>query len=60
MSDAFTEEQAKRDKNPFELRDELTAHAAPDQFPKGTDILLTKYHGLFYVGRENRYGRDVY
>jgi ferredoxin-nitrite reductase len=43
------EEQAKRDKHPFDMWDELTARAAADQFPKGTDIFLTKYHGLFYV-----------
>jgi ferredoxin-nitrite reductase len=43
------EEQAKRDKDPFQMWDEMRANAAAGKFPKGTDILLYKYHGLFYV-----------
>ncbi|TWT97577.1 Sulfite reductase [ferredoxin] [Botrimarina colliarenosi] len=43
------EEKAKRDKNPRDMWDELRARAAADEFPKGTDVFLTKYHGLFYV-----------
>ncbi len=43
------EEKAKRDKNPFEMWDEMRAHAAAGTFPKGTDVFLYKYHGLFFV-----------
>lgn len=43
------EEQAKRAKNPFQMWDEISANAAAGKFPKGTDIFLYKYHGLFYV-----------
>ncbi len=43
------EEQAKRAKNPFDMWDEIAANAAAERFPKGTDVFLTKYHGLFYV-----------
>lgn len=43
------EEKAKRDKNPFELWDELRANTAAGKFPKGTDVFLYKFHGLFYV-----------
>ena len=44
-----SEEKAKREKNPFEMWDELRANAAAGKFPKGTDAFLYKYHGLFYV-----------
>lgn len=43
------EETAKRDKNPIDMWDEMAARAAAGEFPKGTDVFLTKYHGLFYV-----------
>lgn len=43
------EEVAKRDKNPPDMWDELRQRAADGQFPKGTDVFLTKFHGLFYV-----------
>lgn len=43
------EEKAKREKNPFEMWDEMRENAAADRFPKGSDIFLYKYHGLFYV-----------
>jgi ferredoxin-nitrite reductase len=43
------EEQAKRNKNPFEMWDEMRQQAAAGKFPKGTDVFLYKYHGLFYV-----------
>jgi ferredoxin-nitrite reductase len=43
------EEKAKREKNPFDMWDELVANAEAGRFPKGTDVFLTKYHGLFYV-----------
>jgi len=43
------EEEAKRKKNPLDLWDELRDRAEKKLYPKGTDVLLTKYHGLFYV-----------
>ena len=43
------EEEAKRKKNPLDMWDELRERAETKQFPKGTDVLLTKFHGLFYV-----------
>ena len=29
--------------------DEMRANAAAGRFPKGTDVFLHKFHGLFYV-----------
>lgn len=43
------EEKAKRERHPLDRWDELVARAEAGQFPKGADVLLTKYHGLFYV-----------
>ncbi len=43
------EEEAKRKKNPLDRFGEISALAAENKFPKGTDVFLTKYHGLFYV-----------
>ena len=43
------EELAKRAKNPFDMWDEMEANAAAGRFPKGTDVFLHKFHGLFYV-----------
>ncbi len=43
------EEVAKRDKDALELWGEIRARADRGEFPKGTDVFLTKYHGLFYV-----------
>jgi len=43
------EEQAKRTKQPFDMWDEMRANAAAKRFPKGTDVFLHKFHGLFYV-----------
>ena len=43
------EEKAKRGKNALDLWPELEARAQRGEFPKGTDVFLTKYHGLFYV-----------
>ncbi|MBV9966190.1 MAG: NirA family protein, partial [Alphaproteobacteria bacterium] len=43
------EELAKRSKNPFDMWDEIAANAAAARFPKGTDVFLHKFHGLFYV-----------
>lgn len=43
------EEEAKRGKNPLDLWDEMVAHAEAGKFPKGSDVLFFKYHGLFHV-----------
>jgi ferredoxin-nitrite reductase len=43
------EEQAKRKKHPLDRFDEISALAADGKFPKGLDVFLTKFHGLFYV-----------
>jgi ferredoxin-nitrite reductase len=43
------EEMAKRDKNPFEMWDAMRENARAGRFPKGTDVFLYKFHGLFYV-----------
>ena len=43
------EEQAKRAKNPLDRWDEFRAQCETGAFPKGTDVFLTKYLGLFYV-----------
>src|SRR5947209_19511109 len=39
------EELAKRAKNPFDMWDEIAANAAAGRFPKGTDVILHKFHG---------------
>ena len=43
------EEAAKQAKNPLDMWDEIAARSAEGKFPKGTDVFLTKFHGLFYV-----------
>ena len=43
------EETAKRVRHPLDRWDELVGRAEAKQFPKGMDVFLTKYHGLFYV-----------
>lgn len=43
------EEKAKRELHPFERWDQMVAHAEKGEYPKGTDVLMWKYHGLFYV-----------
>lgn len=43
------EEDAKRKKPPLTRFDEVNALAKLGQFPKGTDVFLTKFLGLFYV-----------
>jgi ferredoxin-nitrite reductase len=43
------EEKAKRQRHPLDRWDEVVARAEAGQFPKGVDVLLTKWHGLFYV-----------
>lgn len=50
------EEKAKRVKHPLDRWDELAADAKADRFPKGTDVFLAKFFGLFYVApAENAY-----
>jgi ferredoxin-nitrite reductase len=43
------EEEAKRKKHPLLRFDEISALAKAGQFPKGTDVFLTKFFGMFYV-----------
>lgn len=43
------EEQAKRRTRPLDRWDAIAAQAEFGIFPKGTDVFLTKYEGLFYV-----------
>ena len=43
------EEEAKRKKHPLDMWDEMAANAREARFPKGTDVFLYKFHGLFYV-----------
>ncbi len=43
------EEKAKREKNPLDMWDQMRASAARREFPKGTDVFLYKFHGLFHV-----------
>lgn len=43
------EEQAKRVQHPLDRWDAIAADAAAGRFPKGTDIFLNKFFGLFYV-----------
>ena len=43
------EEEAKRAKHGLDLWDEVVAHAKDSRFPKGTDVFLFKFQGLFYV-----------
>jgi len=43
------EETAKRQRHPLDRWDEVVGRAEAGQFPKGIDVFLTKYQGLFYV-----------
>jgi ferredoxin-nitrite reductase len=43
------EEEAKRGKHPFDMWDDIAANAAKGEFPKGSDVFLYKFHGLFHV-----------
>ena len=43
------EEEGKRRKHPLDRFGEISALAAEGKFPKGMDVFLTKFHGLFYV-----------
>lgn len=43
------EEKAKRQQHGLDVWDKVIAHAREGQFPKGTDVFLFKFQGLFYV-----------
>ena len=43
------EEQSKRDNFPLDLWDRVVQHAKEGKFPKGGDVLVFKYQGMFYV-----------
>lgn len=43
------EEEAKRKKHPLDRFGEISKLAEEGKFPKGTDVFLTKFHGLFFV-----------
>jgi ferredoxin-nitrite reductase len=43
------EELAKQAKNPLDMWDEIVERSDAGKFPQGTDVFLTKYHGLFHV-----------
>jgi ferredoxin-nitrite reductase len=43
------EEKAKRQRHPLDRWDEVVERAEKARFPKGIDVFLTKWHGLFYV-----------
>jgi ferredoxin-nitrite reductase len=43
------EEKAKRQRHPLDRWDEVVERNDTGEFPKGVDVFLTKYHGLFYV-----------
>lgn len=43
------EEAAKRDKNPLDMWSEIASRSKSGDFPKGPDVFLTKFHGLFHV-----------
>jgi ferredoxin-nitrite reductase len=43
------EENAKRKLNGLDVWDEMVAHARDARFPKGTDVFLFKFMGMFHV-----------
>lgn len=43
-------EMAKREKHPLDRWPEIVARAEDAKFPKGVDVLLARWHGLFFVG----------
>ena len=43
------EEKAKRDKSGLGMWSEISERASKGEFPKGIDVFMTKYHGLFFV-----------
>ncbi|TWT83361.1 Sulfite reductase [ferredoxin] [Planctomycetes bacterium CA13] len=50
------EEKAKREKNPLDMWDEIISRSDANEFPKGTDVFLHKFHGMFHVApNQNAY-----
>lgn len=43
-------ELAKREKHPLDRWPEIVARASEQKYPKGVDVLLARWHGLFFVG----------
>jgi len=43
------EESAKRETNGLDVWDQIQKRADAGEFPKGNDLFLTKFHGMFYV-----------
>jgi ferredoxin-nitrite reductase len=43
------EESAKRETNGLDVWDQIQKRADAGVFPKGNDVFLTKFHGMFYV-----------
>lgn len=43
------EEEAKRDRHPFDIWDDMVARAHAAEFPRGLDVFRYKFHGLFHV-----------
>jgi ferredoxin-nitrite reductase len=43
------QEDARRQRHPLDMWDDLAQHAAEDRFPKGTDVLAFKNYGLFHA-----------
>jgi ferredoxin-nitrite reductase len=43
------EEEAKRARHGLDMWDVIAANASKGEFPKGTDVFLYKFHGLFHV-----------
>src|SRR4051794_29212476 len=43
------EEDAKREKHPFDIWDQMVERAERGEFPKGVDVFRYKFHGLFHV-----------
>ena len=43
------QEEAKRQRHPLDMWDDVVQRAQEGRFPKGNDVLAFKYHGLFYV-----------
>lgn len=43
------EEKAKREKSGLGMWSEIGERAEKGEFPKGTDVFMTKFHGLFFV-----------
>jgi ferredoxin-nitrite reductase len=43
------EEDAKRERHPFDIWDEMVARAGRAEYPKALEVFRYKFHGLFYV-----------